>query len=330
MDNTQEQTTLIFARFPSVANPYIFDSGGIKLEKGDMVIVNTEKGESVARVVGHASQKEAKDLEKIKPVKRRITEADEAKLVANEKTQQECKAFCRECIKARNLSMRLSVVEKAFDGKKIAFYFVADKRIDFRDLLKDLVEKYRTRIELRQIGVRQEAAIIGGVGVCGRELCCSSYMTTFRRISVKMAKNQNLALNPAKISGLCGKLKCCLAYEEKTYEELMKSMPKQGKKVFLEQGHASIVSVNIINQTFVARLDDSRFIKARPEDVMSEENYLSLAEQRHLDIINEQKIYAKTLKKKTEQTKKTSRNTTKKRRPSRRRRTKKKGATQNE
>jgi cell fate regulator YaaT (PSP1 superfamily) len=179
--------------------------------------------------------------------------------------------------------MKLTRVEQMFDGSKTTFYFVAEGRVDFRELLKDLVERYRTRIELRQIGSRQESAMLGGIGSCGREVCCSVYLTSFQRISVKMAKNQNMTLNPSKISGLCGKLKCCLAYEKESYANLIDNLPKPGKKVFLEQGEAIVVSINIINQTFVAKLSDRRFIKSTVSDILTEEEYRRLCEQKAAD-----------------------------------------------
>ena len=176
--------------------------------------------------------------------------------------------------------MKLTRVEQLFDGNKITFYFVAEGRVDFRELLKDLVEKFRTRIELRQVGTRQEAAMLGGIGSCGRELCCATYLTNFQRISVKMAKNQNMTLNPSKISGLCGKLKCCLAYEKEAYANLIDNLPKPGKKVYIEQGEAVVVSINVINQSFVAKLADRRFIKCKVSDILSQEEYNALGERK--------------------------------------------------
>jgi cell fate regulator YaaT (PSP1 superfamily) len=176
--------------------------------------------------------------------------------------------------------MKLIIVEQLFDENKITFSFVSEGRVDFRELLKDLVERYRTRIELRQVGTRQESAMLGGIGSCGRELCCATFLTNFQRISVKMAKNQNMTLNPTKISGLCGKLKCCLAYEKESYANLIENLPKPGKKVFLGEGEAMVVSINVINQTFVAKLTDRRFIKANVSDILTAEEFQQLGDHK--------------------------------------------------
>ncbi len=279
-DNNIEPTTLVCVRFPALPLSYIFDAKGMDLQIGDLVLVNTEAGLSVARVIGSPSHDEASGLDEIKPVLRKLTQEDREKLADIREKEQECFRFCHGRITARGLPMKLTRVEQMFDGSKTTFYFVAEGRVDFRELLKDLVEKYRTRIELRQIGSRQESAMLGGIGSCGREVCCSVYLTSFQRISVKMAKNQNMTLNPSKISGLCGKLKCCLAYEKESYANLIDNLPKPGKRVFLEQGEAVVVSINIINQTFVAKLTDRRFIKSTVSDILTEEEYTKLSEQK--------------------------------------------------
>ncbi len=279
-DNNIEPNKLVCVRFPALPLSYIFDAKGMDLQRGDLVLVNTEAGLSVAKVIGFPSQEEASGLDEIKPVLRKLTQEDQEKLEEIFVREKECFRFCHERITARGLPMKLTRVEQMFDGSKTTFYFVAEGRVDFRELLKDLVEKYRTRIELRQIGSRQESAMLGGIGSCGREVCCSVYLTSFQRISVKMAKNQNMTLNPSKISGLCGKLKCCLAYEKESYANLIDNLPKPGKKVFLEQGEAVVVSINIINQTFVAKLTDRRFIKSAVSDILSEEEYNRLSEQK--------------------------------------------------
>lgn len=277
-DNNIEPKTLVCVRFPALPLSYIFDAKGMDLHCGDLVLVNTEAGLSVARVIGSPSPDEASGLGEIKPVLRKLSDEDRQKLADIREKEEECFRFCNERITARGLPMKLTRVEQMFDGSKTTFYFVAEGRVDFRELLKDLVEKYRTRIELRQIGSRQESAMLGGIGSCGREVCCSVYLTSFQRISVKMAKNQNMTLNPSKISGLCGKLKCCLAYEKESYANLIDNLPKPGKKVFLEQGEAVVVSINIINQTFVAKLTDRRFIKSTVSDILTEEEYTKLSE----------------------------------------------------
>ncbi|HQP31503.1 MAG TPA: regulatory iron-sulfur-containing complex subunit RicT, partial [Deltaproteobacteria bacterium] len=255
----------------------------IELKGGSLVVVETELGQSVAKVLAPASEEEAAGLEEIKPVVREVNDADRQRMAELERRQGEYFAYCRGRIQARNLPMKLVSVEQAFDGNKLTFFFVAEGRVDFRDLLKDLVERFRMRIELRQVGSRQETCMLGGIGSCGRELCCASFLTNFQRISVKMAKNQNMTLNPTKISGLCGKLKCCLAYEKEAYANLIENLPKPGKTVYLEQGEAQVVSINVINQTFVAKLADRRFVKATASDILSKDDFLRVSEERQQD-----------------------------------------------
>jgi cell fate regulator YaaT (PSP1 superfamily) len=275
---------LVCVRFPALPMSYIFDARDLEVKGGDMVLVNTESGLAVAKVIGFPTDEEAEGLEDIKNVARKLTAADMDKLKNIYTREKEAFQFCAERIRARDLPMKLTRVEQMFDGSKTTFSFVAETRVDFRDLLKDLVEKYRTRIELRQIGSRQESAMLGGIGSCGRELCCAVFLTGFQRISVKMAKNQNMTLNPTKISGLCSKLKCCLAYEKESYSNLIDNLPKTGKKVFIQDGEAIVVSINIINQTFVAKLPDRRFIKCKVSDILTEEEFRQLGETRPTDL----------------------------------------------
>jgi cell fate regulator YaaT (PSP1 superfamily) len=280
MENQEKPKKLVCVRFSAIPTPYIFDARDLELAPGDQVVVGTEAGLSAAKVISFTREDEAQGLDDIKPIIRKMTEEDLQKLGRIQEKEKEAFAFCHARIQARNLPMKLIKVEQLFDENKITFYFVAEGRVDFRDLLKDLVEKYRTRIELRQIGTRQESAMLGGIGSCGRELCCARFLTNFQRISVKMAKNQNMTLNPSKISGLCGKLKCCLAYEKDSYANLIENLPKPGKKVFIDQGEATVVSINVINQSFVAKLADRRFVKAHVSDILTEEEFLHLSEQK--------------------------------------------------
>jgi len=278
------QKKLVCVRFPALPMSYIFDARDLDVKGGDLVLVNTESGLAVAKILGEAPEEEATNLTDIKPVARKLTNGDLEKLKGIYTKEKECFQFCAERIRSRGLAMKLTRVEQMFDGSKTTFSFVAEGRVDFRDLLKDLVEKYRTRIELRQIGSRQESAMLGGIGSCGRELCCAAFLTGFQRISVKMAKNQNMTLNPTKISGLCGKLKCCLAYEKESYSNLIDNLPKTGKKVFIQEGEAVVVSINIINQTFVAKLVDRRFIKCKVSDILTEEEYRRVSESKPTDL----------------------------------------------
>ena len=280
MENREKPRRLVCVRFDSIPTPYIFDALDLELNQGEMVIVSTEAGLCAARVIGYTREDEASGLEEIKPVIRKLTGEDTEKLDRIHAKEKECYAFCLERISARGLPMKLIWVEQLFDENKITFYFVAEGRVDFRELLKDLVECYHTRIELRQVGTRQESAMLGGIGSCGRELCCATFLTNFQRISVKMAKNQNMTLNPTKISGLCGKLKCCLAYEKESYANLIENLPKPGKRVYLGEGEATVVSINVINQTFVAKLTDRRFVKANVSDILTEEEFQQLGDQK--------------------------------------------------
>lgn len=283
-NNVEKPKKLVCVRFPAIPMSYIFDAQELELVNGDLVLVNTESGLSVAKVLGFPPEEDAVGLEEIKTVVRKLTDTDKEKLEAIRVKEKECFEFCAERIRTRELPMKLTRVEQMFDGTKITFSFIAEGRVDFRDLLKDLVEKYRIRIELRQIGSRQESAMLGGIGSCGRELCCAVYLTGFQRISVKMAKNQNMTLNPTKISGLCGKLKCCLAYEKEAYSNLIDNLPKPGKRVFVEQGEAFVVSINIINQTFVAKLADRRFIKCKVSEILTEEEFRQQSENKPSDL----------------------------------------------
>ncbi len=194
----------------------------------------------------------------LKPVYRLATPEDieQAKLL--EKKEEEAFKFCQECIQKRHLPMHLVRVESLFDASKMVFYFTAAKRVDFRELVRDLVQQFRTRIELRQIGVRHQAKMIGGLGNCGRPFCCSSFLQDFAPVSVRMAKEQNLSLNPSKISGCCGRLMCCLTYEFQTYMDLKASLPKVGKMISLPEGEGKIIRQNIINQTIVVEMRDGQ------------------------------------------------------------------------
>ena len=271
---------LVYIRFTSMLTPYIFNAGDLDLKPGMMAVVETELGLAAGKVLAFTTEEDAAGLDEIKPVLRLLNDSDKKKLNDIKTKEKVAFDFCKERIIARKLAMKLILVEQSFDGSRITFFFVSESRVDFRELLKDLVEKYRTRIDLRQIGSRQETCILGGIGSCGRELCCASFLTNFQRISVKMAKNQNMTLNPTKISGICGKLKCCLAYEKESYANLIDNLPKAGKTVFLEQGEATVISINVINQTFIAKLADRRFVKSKVSDMLTEEEFHKIPEQK--------------------------------------------------
>src|SRR5512139_3257771 len=223
---------IVPVKFHHAGRQYDFNAQGLELQAGSRVVVETERGRALAIVVTAPREIPAEQApEGLKSVLRTATDDDIAQAAANAARERDAVRYCKERVQSRNLEMKLVRAEYAFDGSKIVFYFTAEGRIDFRDLVKDLAHYFHTRIEMRQIGVRDEAKLVGGLGICGRELCCCSFLTEFYPVSVKMAKEQGLALNPTKISGQCGRLLCCLSYEFATYCDLRKGMPKCGKKV---------------------------------------------------------------------------------------------------
>lgn len=236
--------------FHCAGKMFDFDAQDFELSAGDKVIVETERGRALGTVVTPPRETSPEQAPpKLKSILRVATEEDMALAQINTEKEQEAVTFCRQRIRQRGLEMKLVRAEYLFDGSKVIFYFTADGRIDFRDLVRDLAQHLRTRIEMRQIGVRDEAKLVGGIGICGRELCCSSYLRDFAPVSVKMAKAQGLALNPSKISGQCGRLLCCLAYEYENYHELRKKLPKLGKKITLRSGTAEVISLDVLQQS---------------------------------------------------------------------------------
>jgi len=239
--------TIIGVRFRKAGKIYYFEPNGLEVEVGQHVIVETSRGVEYGTVV--LSPREVSDeaiTSPLKPVIRLATEEDDATEAANKEKEKEAMAICREKIAKHELEMRLLDCEYTFDGNKVLFYFTADGRVDFRELVKDLAAVFRIRIELRQIGVRDETKIVGGIGICGRALCCHTYLADFAPVSIRMAKEQNLSLNPTKISGVCGRLMCCLKNEEEAYEELNSNLPNIGDRVTTNdglQGEVSAVSV---------------------------------------------------------------------------------------
>ena len=238
---------IIGVRFKDVGKIYYFAPAGMKIKKGDHVIVETARGMECGTVmIGNSTVEDDKVVLPLKPVVRTATEKDLAVVEQNRKKQQEAFKICQEKIAKHKLEMKLVDVEYTFDGNKILFYFTADGRVDFRELVKDLASVFRTRIELRQIGVRDEAKMLGGLGICGREFCCSSFLGEFQPVSIKMAKEQGLSLNPTKISGTCGRLMCCLKYEQDAYEELLHSTPRVGSTVRTKDGRGIVTEVNLL------------------------------------------------------------------------------------
>ena len=242
--------TVIGVRFRTAGKIYYFDPAGRKVKTGDHVIVETARGIEYGYVVlGNREVDESKVVPPLKPVIRMATAEDEAVETKNKNKEKEAFKICQDKIKKHNLEMKLIDAEYTFDNNKVLFYFTADGRIDFRELVKDLASVFKTRIELRQVGVRDETKIMGGIGICGRALCCHSYLSEFIPVSIKMAKEQNLSLNPTKISGVCGRLMCCLKNEEETYEVLNSKLPNPGDYVTTNDGlKGEVHSVNVLRQ----------------------------------------------------------------------------------
>ncbi len=255
-------------RFRKGGKIYHFNPGELALQKADYVIVHTEQGIGLGQVVEgpHAKDPRVHPPE-IKMIDRLATEEEIHKHHSNLDFEQEAKAYCMGRIKAHKLVMNLVDVEYFYDGSKIIFYFTADGRVDFRELLKDLVRRLRTRVELRQIGIRNQAKMVGGLGSCGRPLCCSTFLNSFHAVSIKMAKEQNLSLNPSKISGACGRLMCCLQYEYEVYREHKKDMPKLGKKIELPEGKGKVIRQNVMERTITVLLEDGREIEKRLDPI---------------------------------------------------------------
>lgn len=241
---------IIGIRFRTAGKVYYFDPLDFKIGKGDHVIVETARGIEYGTAVGDIRElEEEKITQPLKPVIRIATERDDKQQADNKIKEKEAFQICLEKIKKHNLEMKLIDTEYTFDNNKILFYFTADGRIDFRELVKDLASVFKTRIELRQIGVRDETKVLGGIGICGRALCCHTFLSEFAPVSIKMAKEQNLSLNPTKISGVCGRLMCCLKNEEETYEELNKRLPNVGDYVTTDDGlKGEVHSVNVLRQ----------------------------------------------------------------------------------
>ena len=243
-------TKVIGVRFRTAGKIYFFAPGKLNIQTGDKVIVETARGGEFGTVVtGEKEVEDDKIMQPLKPVIRIATAEDKKKDAKNRDKEKEAFGICLEKIRKHGLEMKLIDAEYTFDNNKVLFYFTADGRIDFRELVKDLASVFRTRIELRQIGVRDETKIRGGIGICGRPLCCHTYLSEFAPVSIKMAKEQNLSLNPTKISGVCGRLMCCLTNEEETYEELNSHLPSNGDHVTTPEGlRGDVQSVNVLRQ----------------------------------------------------------------------------------
>ncbi len=252
-------TEVIGVRFKEVGKIYYFSPKGIKVKVGDKVIVETARGvECGSAVIGNFMAEDDDIVRPLKEIFRVATEEDIKTLENNLARKDDIMKVFSEKIAEHKLNMKPIDVECTFDGGKILFYFTAESRVDFRDLVKDLAGIYRTRIELRQIGVRDEAKMLGGLGICGRRLCCSSFLGEFQPVSIKMAKEQSLSLNPTKISGTCGRLMCCLKYEQDSYEDLLKITPKVGALVETSEGRGIVTDANLLTGVLKIQLDKNK------------------------------------------------------------------------
>jgi cell fate regulator YaaT (PSP1 superfamily) len=246
---------VIQAKFRTNFIKHDFDARELQLNPGDQVIVETERGPAIAEITGHV-QRKLLEADSIQRVLRKANDSDIRHADKNEERERDAYRFCIERIRARNLPMKLIRAQYMHDGSKIVFYFSADGRIDFRDLVKDLAHRFRTRIEMHQIGVRDGARMLGGIGPCGRELCCSTFLEDFSPVSIRMAKQQGLTLNPSKVSGMCGRLMCCLVYEQQMYRRMRKSLPRAGQKARTAMGMGEIIDLDVINRKVTIRLHD--------------------------------------------------------------------------
>ncbi|MEE1314811.1 MAG: stage 0 sporulation family protein [Faecalimonas sp.] len=287
-------TKVVGVRFRQAGKVYFFSPGKLHLDRGDQVIVETARGVEFGRVVSAPKEVSEKEItQPLKSVIRIATEEDKRNEEKNRKKEKEAFDLCLEKIRKHELDMKLISAEYTFDGNKVLFYFTSDGRVDFRELVKDLASVFRTRIELRQIGVRDETKQRGGIGICGRALCCHTYLSDFAPVSIKMAKEQNLSLNPTKISGVCGRLMCCLTNEEETYEVLNSRLPAVGDTVTTPDGlKGEVKSVSVLRQrvkVVITKEDDEKEISEYHVDELrfkpkkkKRDNKLSKEEMREL------------------------------------------------
>jgi len=289
--------TIVGIRLKKPGKIYYFDPGDLKLNIGDFVIVDTALGEEYAEVaIANKEIAEEKIVTPLKPVTRKATEKDKKHYEENKKKEKEAFDIALKNIKKHKLDMNLIDVEYKFDNSKLLFYFTADGRIDFRELVKDLAAIFKTRIELRQIGIRDEIKRIGGNGICGRELCCCSHLSSFETVSIKMAKEQNLSLTPSKISGACGRLMCCLKYEQEVYEEKLSRLPKVGAIVKTEEGEGIVEAVETLKEIVKVKIEEKDNVKIKKfpvkdiviiKDVEEEEENIEDNELKELEKLEE-------------------------------------------
>lgn len=251
---------IVQVRLREMGSVLCYRTQGIVLKNGDLVIVEAERGVDYGQVVSDPVATENPD-DSVKKVLRTANDSDRRQIEENRKKSHEASTTCSQKVHEHKLDMKLVGAEYAFDRSKILFYFTAEGRVDFRELVKDLAKIFKARIELRQIGVRDEAKMLGGFGPCGRELCCCRFLKDFEPVTIKMAKDQNLSLNPPKISGLCGRLMCCLSYEHKHYKELSHGLPREGERMETPEGKGKVISVNILKRLATVILEDGKFVQ---------------------------------------------------------------------
>jgi len=259
---------IVGIKFKREGKIYNFNAAGISLQRGDPVIVETDHGLAFGVVVAEMSAPAgAPPADTHKPILRQATDEDVQIQAENQLLEREAKRFCSEKVKQRELPMKIVDVEYLFDRSKVVFYFTAENRVDFRELIKDLIQRFKARIELRQIGARQEARMIRGMGICGREVCCATLLHNLDRVSVKMAKEQSMSLNPEKISGLCGRLMCCLAFEYDSYLAMKKDMPKCGKLIQIDDARAKVIRQSVLKGEITVEMENGEERIVKMEDL---------------------------------------------------------------
>ncbi len=259
---------VIQVRLREAGNVAYFLPNGLKFAVGDYVIVEADRGLDYGQVMAEAEMVLEKDMtERLRKVIRKTNPWDHSQIEKNKKKAKELMDACNKKIEAHKLPMKLIEAEYSFDRSKIIFYFTSETRVDFRELVKDLANTFRARIELKQIGVRDEARILGGFGPCGRELCCAKFLKDFQSVTIRMAKDQNLSLNPTKISGLCGRLMCCLSYEYETYKKCIKGMPRVGQEVRTDKGKAKVIGTNPLKGTITISTSEGKIMEMNAKDI---------------------------------------------------------------
>ncbi len=259
---------IVGVRFKQAGKVYFFDPAGLEMNVSDQVVVETSRGLEIGRVVVAPKQVvESQVTEPLKPVVRKAEEEDFRQVGAWHAKEGDALQACQEKVANHNLPMKVLSAEYNYDGSRLTFYFNADGRVDFRDLLRELASTFRTRIELKQVGVRDKAKMLGGIGRCGRQLCCSSHLCDFSTVTMKMAKEQNLPLNPMKISGLCGRLLCCLSYEADQYTEMKQKLPRPGERVTTSFGIGKVLSANILKETVLVEMETGAVVETAVADV---------------------------------------------------------------